>query len=354
MSTPPATSGEHPRGELMLTEIREQPGTLEGILSGGAARARTVASAIVTRRPRFVLLAARGTSDHAALYAKYLVEIMLGLPAGMASPSTLTTYDARPDMTGVLWIAVSQSGGSPDLVDSTAAAGRAGATTLAVTNNAESDLAATAQLHLDMRAGTERAVAATKTYTASLLTLWLLLTYVRGAPTDAAHALPERAAALLDEPDVQSVADRFRFAGTLVTTARGYAYATAREAALKLMETAYLSAHAFSGADLLHGPLAMIDQDRPVIAVIPEGAGGQAMRPVVDNVHERGAELCVLGDPSVAGGGDCVLALPAGTEEQLLPILQIVPLQRLAHTMALARGYDPDAPRGLRKETSTW
>ena len=151
--------------------------------------------------------------------------------------------------------------------------------------------------------------------------------------------------------DVAAVAGRFRFVDKIVVTGRGYAYPTAREAALKLMETSYLAAHAFSGADLLHGPLAMIDEDRPVVAVVPHGVAGLAMAPVLERLGERGADLTVVGDPSMAGSNP-LIALPAVAEE-LSPLLEIIPLQRLAYVMAVARHYDPDAPRGLSKVTRT-
>jgi len=254
----------------------------------------------------------------------------------------------------VLWVAVSQSGGSPDLVDSTTAAAHAGALTVAVTNAPTSPLAAAAHHHVDVLAGHERAVAATKSYTAQLLALWLLVDAWRGGDAAPARTLPDLAAQVLAGQEVLAVADRYRFVDKVVTTGRGYAYPTAREAALKLMETSYLSAHAFSGADLLHGPLAMIDQDRPVIAVVPDGVGGRALRPVLDRLAERGADVCVVGDPTSAPHSSAVIPLPAGVDEQLSPILQIMPLQRLAHAMAVARHHDPDAPRGLRKVTKTW
>lgn len=338
----------------MAAEIAEQPEMLSRLLRPGAPEVRAIAKQIRAADPRFVVLAARGTSDHAALYGKYLVEIELGLPAGLASPSSLTAYGAKPNFTDVLWVAVSQSGGSPDLVESTAAARRAGALTLAVTNAPESPLAAAAQLHLDVRAGAERSVAATKSYTAELLTLWLLVDAWRGGNGHAAEVLPQLASTVLQRRDDLVVAERYRFVEKIVTTARGYAYPTAREASLKLMETSYLSAHAFSGADLLHGPLAMIDQDRPVICIVPEGVGGQAMKPVLERLRERHADLCIVGDARFATGEESLIALPEGLPEQLSPILQIIPLQRLALTMALARHHDPDAPRGLRKITETW
>lgn len=162
-------------GSLMAAEILEQPEALARQLEHGRPAITRVAGVLRNADIKFVLLAARGTSDHAALYAKYLIETVLGLPAGLASPSSLTVYGAKPKMDGVLWLAVSQSGGSPDLVDSTAAAARGGALTVAVTNAPSSPLATAAKHHLDILAGPERAVAATKSYTSQLLALWLLI-----------------------------------------------------------------------------------------------------------------------------------------------------------------------------------
>ncbi|MEZ5115276.1 MAG: SIS domain-containing protein [Candidatus Nanopelagicales bacterium] len=342
------------RGQLMAAEVAEQPAALQRLLDEGRAEVAAVAAAVRDAQPRFVLLAARGTSDHAALYAKYLVEITLGLPAGLASPSTLTAYGARPRMDGVLWLTVSQSGGSPDLVDSTRVAAECGALTVAVTNAPGSPLASAARLHVDTRSGPERAVAATKSYTGQLLALWLLVDAWRGGSGDAARDLPELAEQTLGSGAAAQVAPRFRFVERLVTTGRGYAYPTAREAALKLMETSYVSAHAFSGADLLHGPFAMIDEDRPVIVVAPGGVGGDALVPVLERLRERGADVTLVGDPAAAPWADGWLPVAAGAPEELGPVLQILPLQQLALRMAVARGHDPDAPRGLRKVTETW
>ena len=347
-----AIDAERPPGALMAAEIAEQPQTLQRLLDGGLPALREVAEQVARRRPRFVLLAARGTSDHAALYAKYLTEIRLGLPAGLASPSTLTTYGSRPDYDDVLWITVSQSGGSPDLVDSTTAARSRGALTLAVTNAPDSPLAQAADLHIDVLAGPELAVAATKSYTSELLALYLLIDAWGGGGGSPARALPECAQQVLERGIAKELAQRYRFVERLVVTARGYAYATAREAALKMMETSYLSAHAFSGADLMHGPLAMVDEDRPVIAIVPHGPGGAALAPVLGRLHDRHADVLVVGDAGAAPWAAAVAPLPE-TDEPLGPVLQILPLQQLAHVMAVARGYDPDAPRGLLKVTET-
>ncbi len=342
----------------MATDIAEQPEVLARLLESGHAREiARVASVIAQRRPRHVVLTARGTSDHAALYAAYLAEIRLGLPAGLASPSSVTVYGARPDLSSALVIGVSQSGGSPDLCEVLRVARGAGALTLAVTNAPDSPLATTAELSVDISAGRERAVAATKTYTAELLALLMLIEGVRagGALPDeerrALAALPELAAQVLADPTAAQLAPRYRFADRVVTTGRGYAYPTAREAALKLMETSYLAALAFSGADLLHGPLAMTDPEVPVLAVVDGGPGGAAMRGVLRRLGERRADVVAIGPatPETAAAG---ILIPS-VDERHAPLLDILPLQRLAHALALARGEDPDAPRGLKKVTST-
>ncbi|MDX6212600.1 MAG: hypothetical protein QOF82_1687, partial [Frankiales bacterium] len=187
-------------GALMTAEIAEQPEVLARLLATAGPSVLAVAEAIRAAAPRFVLFAARGTSDHAALYGKYLAEVRLGWAAGLASPSSMTAYGARPDLRDVLFIAVSQSGASPDLVESTTTARECGALTLAVTNNASSALASAAQLHLDVLAGPERAVAATKTYSAELLTLWMLVDALCDGDFSSAAALPDAVAACVREP----------------------------------------------------------------------------------------------------------------------------------------------------------
>jgi glucosamine--fructose-6-phosphate aminotransferase (isomerizing) len=341
----------------MTAEIDEQPEILARLLSEQAGDIGRLGAELARRDHRFVLLAARGTSDHAALYAKYLVEVHLALPAGLVSPSTSTVYGVRPDLRGVLYIGVSQSGGSPDLVDSLVAARSCGATTVAVTNNVDSELARAAEFVVDVRAGTERAVAATKTYTAELLALYLLIGSLGSSGLSAADAAPlsDAAHATLQGIDaVAAVAGRYRFATRLITTARGFSYATAREAALKLMETSYLGAQAFSGADLLHGPMAMVDNATPLIAVATPGRGGEAMLPVLAMLRERSADLVLVGGQDAAPGGTILPVHTQGLREELHPVLEILPLQQLALRLALERGVNPDAPRGLRKVTETW
>ncbi|MEU7132303.1 SIS domain-containing protein [Streptomyces sp. NPDC046261] len=347
-------SSERP-GMMMSGEMSEQPVVLSRILDEGAPRIRETARLIAARRPRFVLLTGRGTSDNAALYAKYLLEVRLGLPCGLTSMSTTTAYDARPDLTDVLVITVSQSGGSPDLVASTRAAREAGAVTLAVTNNRDSPLAAVSEYHLDILAGPERALPATKTYTASLMTLYLFVEGLRGGDGAAAQPLPELAQRVLARgEEVKQLASRYRFAERMVLTSRGYGYPTAKEAALKLMETSYIPALSYSGADLLHGPLAMVDNISPVIAIVTEGKGGEALQPVLERLRGRGADLFVVGGAAEVTKASAGFALPTGgVAEEVQPVLEILPLQMLAYEITIARGQDPDAPRALAKVTET-
>ena len=342
-------------GATMLAEISEQPDVLARVLDVGRGPARAAAGDVRARAPRAVLFAARGTSDHAALYAKYLVEVRLGLPAGLMSPSSMTAYGARPDLRDVLVVAVSQSGGSPDLVETATVARECGATVLAVTNAPSSDLAGAAHVSLDVHAGPELAVAATKSYTAELLTLWLTIDAWAGGDGAAADGVPAAARAHVERlAEMTALAGRYRFTDRMVLTGRGYSYPTAREAALKLMETSYVAAHAFSGADLLHGPLAMIDADHPVVAVVPDGVGATAMRPVLERLRDGGIDVAVLGGEESVALGTVGVRLDHGLTEELSPIADVVLLQQLALVMATDRGHDPDNPRGLSKVTRTW
>jgi glutamine---fructose-6-phosphate transaminase (isomerizing) len=340
-------------GMRMSAEIGEQPAVFDAVLARRAELA-AVAELAAARRPRFALLAARGSSDHAALYAKYLIEVLLQLPTGLVSPSTTTLYGAEPDLNGVLYVTVSQSGGSPDLVEATKAARGRGALTVAVTNTPDSPLSAVAEHTVAIGAGEELAVAATKTYTATLLTLYLLVDAARGGSGEHAAALGELAASALADTaeDVREAVERYREIDRVVTTGRGYSSATAAEAALKLAETSYLGARSYSGADLLHGPVAAVDKGTGVVAVTSKGRGAEAMREVVAAVHERGADVLAVGSAAGDMPASRRIVLP-DTAEEVAPILEILPLQRLALELALARGGDPDQPRGLSKVTRT-
>lgn len=342
-------------GWIMYGEMAEQPRVMRRILTEVAPAIRETARRVAAGKPRFVLLSARGTSDHAALYAKYLIEVELGLPCGLTSMSTTTAYGGKPRLDDVLVITVSQSGGSPDLAAATKAAGEAGAITLAVTNNADSPLAEVARFHIDLAAGPEKALPATKTYTAELLCLYLFVMGLRGDDGADALLLPDLAEQVLARgAEVRDLAGRYRFADRMVITSRGYGYPTAKEAALKMMETGYIPALAYSGADLLHGPLAMVDNVSPVIAIVTDGRGGRLLQPVLDRLRGRGADLVVIGPATQVAAVSHGFVLPTATvPEPLQPILEILPLQKLAYEVAIARGQDPDAPRASAKVPET-
>ncbi|WP_043827254.1 MULTISPECIES: SIS domain-containing protein [unclassified Amycolatopsis] len=340
-------------GEHMAAEISEQPSVLAGLVERRSGIAE-VAEKISQNPPRFALLAARGSSDHGALYAKYLIEVLLGLPAGLVSPSTATLYGARPDLRDVLFITVSQSGGSPDLIEVTEAARRQGALTVSVTNTPDSPLRAASELGVDIGAGVEKAVAATKTYSATLMALYLFIDAIRGGKGEDAEKIGELAQQTLDgaAEGVQRAVDRYRFVDRVLTTGRGYSYASALEASLKLAETSYLAARAYSGADLLHGPVAAVDGETAVLAATSLGRGGEAMREVLEAVGERGADVLAVG--SAANDVPAAVRIPvAPTVEELAPVLEILPIQRIALGLSLARGGNPDNPRGLLKVTKT-
>ncbi|WP_051357323.1 SIS domain-containing protein [Segniliparus rugosus] len=339
----------------MEAEIREQPEAWSRFLANGLGSVVRAARRIAEFGPKHVIFAARGTSGHAALYAKYLFETLLSVPAGFASPASLTVYGARPDYAGALVIGISQSGGSPDLARSLAAAREGGALTLAVTNASGSPLAQAAHEHIDVLAGPERAVAATKSYTAQLLALHSLVGALRGETDETARTLPGLARELLDrqEEAVVRLAERYRFASRAVAVGRGYSSATAKEAALKLMETSYLFALPFSAADLLHGPLAALDALTPVLLVAAEGRGGEAARSVLPELRRQGADVVCLGSEESVRAAGAGIVLPGPVAEAASPLLEVLPAQALALRLALLRGENPDSPRGLSKVTKT-
>ncbi|MCW2503768.1 MAG: hypothetical protein JWO79_2052 [Actinomycetia bacterium] len=344
-------------GAGMALDISEQPAGYAALLDAAGA-ITPIAKAIAERAPKHVVFVARGTSDHAALYGLYLVETRLGISASLASPSTMTLYGARPDLSQALVVGVSQSGKSPDLVEVLRVARESGALTLAITNAPASELATVAELHIDVLSGHERAVAATKTYTGELLALLMLVEAVRSGTgvieaDERARlgALPQLAADTLADTGPTELADRYRYADRLVATGRGYAYATAKEAALKIIETSALSALAYSGADFLHGPVAVAGPKVPVFAVIGTGPGGKSMGDVLDKLASLSAEVVAV-SPFEDPRASFRLWVPE-VEERYSPLLDILPLQRLARAISLGRGGNPDAPQGLTKVTHT-
>ncbi len=361
----------------MLDEIREQPEAVRRTLTNTGHAARQVALDAVQRGVDVIILAARGTSDHAALYAQYLFQYLNGIPVALATPSLFTLYDASLRFERALVIGISQSGESPDIVQVVARAQAAGALTVGITNLEGSSLAKTADHTLLCHAGVERSVAATKTYTTTCTVLAMLAAYMPGgeALQSGIQQIPELvAAALKSEDAIARLAERYVFARNCVVLGRVFQYSTAREMALKLEETCYVLSTPFSTADFRHGPAALIESGLPVILFAPPGRTIDDSLELLQLLRERGADCMVITEeerlrelatisillklPEVAGGivherGTAGDVKAKNVAELLAPIPYIVPGQLFAQYLALAKGLNPDQPRGLTKVTRT-
>lgn len=337
-------------GSLMRTELAEQPEVLGRLVRRHAADRDLVRAALPGRLAGTVLLA-RGSSDNVAVYGRYLIELASGRPAGLAAPSLFTRYHAAADYGGYLAVALSQSGATPEIVDSAERIRRAGGIVVAVTNEPDSPLAGVCHVTLPTDAGPELAVPATKTVTSQMLAV-AAVAAAFGTPLVAdadLAALPGQVAAMVAEPGLaEPLAARWSQARRLVVTGRGLAYAAALETALKIKETARVHAEGLSSADLLHGPIAALDSRLPVLVV----SGGQ--RFAADEAA-LAARLAADGVPYAVCGTapDAELPLPAGVSEVTAPILATIRGQQLALHSSLLRGLDPDAPAGLSKVTAT-
>lgn len=351
---------------LMLTEIREQPDALDRTLRAELRGFESLRARFAAKPPRSVLLAARGTSDNAAQFGKYLIEITTGIPVGLAAPSVSTLYNSRLKLADCLVVGVSQSGESTDINVVLEHAKEQGAFTVGITNEASSALAALADHTVLVRAGRERSVAATKTYTGQLLSFYLL-GWSLGAEFELADLkkLADRTAeALRLEKEIAQRAERYRFMDHAVVTGRGLNYANAFEWSLKLMETCYIVAERFSQADLLHGPIAMVEHSFPAFLLAPLGPTWPVMEPMIGRLASLGAETFVLTDASNTAAPKHAVRIPALLEyrsrkhpkfpaDLYTSIPYIVPAQLFAAHLAAVKGLNPDAPRGLKKVTQT-
>lgn len=339
-------------------EILQQPEVAATFIAAQSDAIESIAAALRASSFRHVVIAARGTSDNAAIYAQYVLGVRHRLSVGLGTPSIVSLYGGRPDFTDALVIGISQSGASPDIVAVVAEARAQGAITIAITNTPDSALAATADRTIALCAGPERAVAATKTYTTELLAVAHLSAALADDPADRAAiaAIPETLArALTLEPEMERIAVDQAAATRTIVIARGFEYATAREWALKLKELARVFADPYSAADFQHGPLALVEPGVPVLAVVRAGAPEADLVTLLQRLRtELDAALLVLSDrePALALA-TWPVRLPGGTPEWLGPIVSIVPGQLHAFHLTRARGLDPETPRNLRKVTRT-
>lgn len=337
-------------------EIFEQPSAIRALLDAEAGTAQTIASAIRAFNPAFTYIAARGTSDNAARYAQYVFGTMLRMPVALAAPSLHTIYATPPDLSRALCIGISQSGASTDINRALTDAKAQGALTVAITNNPESGLARAAGFHLYLHAGLERSVAATKTYTAELTAIAMLVNalVVSDSLASGLAALPALAqqTLVLSAPMTDWV-QRYRYMEKLVTIGRGLNYCTAFEIGLKCKELNYITADGYSEADFRHGPLALIAPGFPALVVAPQGETLPGLLEFLDLLRERGAETLVVTNADAAiERARYAMHIPE-MPEWLSPICAVMPGQLFAMHLAREKGYALDTPRGITKVTIT-
>ena len=341
---------------VMLEEIKSQPEILTALQQEARGEIAALAALVKERRVGLVVLAARGTSDHAAIFGQYLLEYLTGLPVALAAPSLVTLYRRPLRLANALVIGLSQSGEAADVDEYLHEARAAGALTATITNAADSTMAKHAEHLLLCRAGVERAVAATKTYTAEMALLALLGLALADDEAMAAEftRLPAKIAETLAvEAAIKENIERYTFIDECVVLARGLNQATALETALKIQETSHIGAKGFSAADFAHGPIAMVRPNFPALLFAPAGAASAGLRETAVKIRERGGELIVFADdPALLDLGRTSFVLPA-VSELFSPFTCIVAAQLFACYLALAKGFDPDHPVGLTKVTVT-
>jgi len=339
----------------MLQEIAEQPAALAKTIAEERQKIAHLAKTLKKRDIYLIVLVARGSSDNAALFGRYLLEITTGIPVSLSAPSVYTMYGASLKLDHALVVGVSQSGEGEDINQVLESARKCGAYTVGITNEADSSMTRLVNETLLMHGGRERSVAATKTFTGQMLLFHMLAAELgESAPIsyDASPEIVERA--LEQKSAIHELVQRYVFMENCVVVGRGLAYANAYELALKLMETCYVVAERFSSADFLHGPLAMVERHFPVILFAPPGKMLAGVKSLVERLHELHADtLALTSDIDLAGMCTRSIIMPREIDEFLSPIPYMVPGQLFAALLAEAKGLNPDAPRSLSKVTRT-
>jgi glucosamine--fructose-6-phosphate aminotransferase (isomerizing) len=342
----------------LYSEIIEQPERITSLLGLQKKNIEQIASAIHKRDVQYVFLAARGTSDNAGRYANYLLGALNGLPLALATPSLFTYYKQPPKLKNALVIGISQSGQSPDIVSVLEEGRRQNCLTLAITNEPKSPLAENSDFVIDIQAGAEKAVAATKTYTTELMSIAMLSTALSGNKKyrdDLGKVAGWMKSALKQNDFIAQSAQRYRYMDQTIVLGRGFNYATAFEWALKLKELTYVKAEPYSSADFQHGPIAMVESGFPVLAVLPRGKVFDSMLGMIKRLREKiSAELVVISNDNRALKlAQIPLTISADIPEWLSPLVSILPAQLFAYHLTRAKGYNAEQPRGIRKVTET-
>ncbi|MBZ5496434.1 MAG: SIS domain-containing protein [Acidobacteriia bacterium] len=340
---------------IMFREIAEQPEALDRTLRSELPRMVRLASFLKSRDLRLIVLVARGTSDNAALFGRYLLEISTGIPVSLSAPSVHTLYRKRLKLRDALVVGISQSGEGADVNAVLESCKRSGAHVLAITNHSRSSMAGIVHEAFVTRAGMERSVAATKTYTCQLMLLHMLADTLSGGNCEPLRRIPDYAQAALGlSPRIESIIERYRFMDRCAVVGRGLNYANAYELAIKLMETCYIIAERFSAADFLHGPIAMVQRDFPVMLFAPPGKVLRDMRVLISRLKELQADMLVISSEKTAlNQARCAIEIPASIPELYSAIPYIIPGQIFAEKLSLLKGLSPDRPRSLTKVTST-
>lgn len=337
-------------------EILEQPGVITDLLKKQSENIKRIAGEI--QLPSSIFIAARGTSDNAARFAKYVFGAINRIPVALAAPSLFSVYHTPPTLTGQLVIGISQSGESPDLISVIQEANQQGCQTLVITNQADSPLASISDYVIDIQAGPELAVAATKTYTAQLTVIAMLSAAWNKKANlwDEIRVIPEQMLEALNlESQLQIFSSRYRYMDQCVVLGRGFNYATAFEWSLKMKELSYVVAQPYSSADFQHGPIALVSHGFPVFAIAPKGAVYQDMETLLKKVKgEHSADLLLISDSKdLLSLADCPVPLVENIPEWISPIIGIIPAQLFTYHLTIVKGMDPNAPRGLSKVTLT-
>jgi len=340
------------------SEIFEQPERLASLIQHQKQTVIEIAKAIQSRNVQYAFLAARGTSDNAGRYANYLWGAHNGLPLALATPSLFTYYQSPPKLHNALVIGVSQSGQSPDIVSVLEEGRKQNCLTLAITNIPDSPLAKTADFVLDIQAGAEKAVAATKTYTTELMAIAMLSAALSNSDEqwEQLASVPEWAHYVLKlDEEIAQMAQRYRYMSHCVVLGRGFNYSTAYEWALKLKELTYVIAEPYSSADFQHGPIAMVEGGFPVLAVAPKGKVHSSMVEMLTRLRkDRNAELVVISDDAdTLTLAQSPIQLPPQIPEWLTPLVSILPAQLFTCHLTQVKGYDTEKPRNITKVTET-
>jgi glucosamine--fructose-6-phosphate aminotransferase (isomerizing) len=340
----------------MLSEIAEQPAALALTIKEERNKISKLGQTIRARDIDLIVLVARGSSDNAALFGRYLLEINTGIPVSLSAPSVHTIYQAKLKLDHALVVGVSQSGEGEDINRVLENARQCGAYTVGITNEPNSSMTSLVDETLLTHGGRERSVAATKTFTGQMLLFYMLAAELSNQQSSVSYeAIPDFVSKTLEQkPAILELVQRYVFMENCVVVGRGLAYANAYELALKLMETCYVVAERFSSADFLHGPLAMVERHFPVFLFAPPGEMLAGVKRLIERLRELHADtLAITSDIEAAGLCTRSIIMPREIDEFLAPIPYIVPGQLFAALLAEAKGLDPDSPRSLSKVTRT-